>query len=80
MARTLEQIDADIARFQAALDESDLGTRVAGMKHGERDIQFANGGAPTSRLNRRLLELKHERSLLTGDRSPASPIVPGIPL
>lgn len=81
MARTLEEIDADIATFQAALDKRDLGTSVERMKHGDREVSFASDGpASTSRLNRRLMELRHERACLTGERSPASPIVPGIPL
>ena len=77
MPRTLEEIDADIAKFQSALEDALLGKAPSRMKHGDREIQF-EGGDRVVRIQRRLLDLKHERSQITGERSPASPIFPPI--
>lgn len=81
MARTLAEIDADISKFQTALDDLLLGTRLRGVKKGERDVQYDTNVAETKRgLEKRLFELRHERACVSGDRSPAAPIRPGMQL
>lgn len=77
MPRTLEEIDADIAKFRKAQDDMLLNTAPSRMKHGDREVAF-EGGDRASGIRRRLLELEHERSTLTGERSPAAPIFPSI--
>lgn len=75
--RTLEEIDADIARFQTALDELQLGTRVQGMKHGEREVQYGSNFSATEKsLKLRLRQLTVERARLTGDALPHRPFAP----
>lgn len=78
MPRTLEEVDADIARFQAAEDDLLLGKSMQSLKHNGREVGFDAGGDRSALVRRRLLELKHERAKLTGERSPFAPITPPI--
>ena len=74
MPRTLEEIDADIAKFREALDELALGGKPSRMRHGDREIQFAGGSDPEAPLRRRLFELRTERARLTGEAAPGRPL------
>ncbi|MGP1276011.1 MAG: hypothetical protein ACQRW7_11390 [Caulobacterales bacterium] len=69
--RTLAEIDADIAAFQAARRKALLGEAVSSMKHGDREIRFEGGMEKrVQMIDAELLKLRHERSQLTGERSP----------
>ncbi|RKQ95430.1 hypothetical protein [Maricaulis maris] len=77
MPRPLEEIDADIATFQAAYDKLLLGTRPQGLKHGDREIQFGSNFSATEKaLKQRLHTLTVERARLTGDPLPHRPYSP----
>lgn len=78
MARTLEEIDADIAKFQAALDDLLLGNKAQTLKHNGRERTTETGSNRAGDIRRRLLELQHERSRISGERSPFAPIIPPI--
>ena len=75
MARTLAEIDADIAKFQKAQDDLVLGKRLQGVKHGDREAQYGSNFSATERsIARRLRELAAERARITGDLSPNRPV------
>lgn len=78
MPRTLEQIDADIAKFQKAQDDLLLGNKAQTLKHNGRERTVEIGSNREGGIRRRLLELQHERAKLTGERSPFAPIIPPI--
>jgi len=75
MARTLEQIDADIATYTARLDASLDPERAERVKHGDRELSFgARGPDMVNEIRRRLRELSIERARVSGEGSPVRPV------
>lgn len=75
MARTIEEIDADIAAMNTALTKLVTGTRVQSVKHGDRETSWAsaNAGDADTSIRRRLRELQCERARVSGAPSPVAP-------
>lgn len=72
--RALADIDADIAEIEAARRALLTGKAASSMKHGDREIRFEGGMAERRQaLEAELLKLRHERSQVTGERSPMAP-------
>lgn len=76
MARTLSEIQADLDKYQAALDKLLLGETVEEMSKGDRKLRFRGAGADQEgAIRRRLAELRAEYARAGGGRSPRRPVV-----
>lgn len=75
MARTIAEIDADIAEVSKAKRDLLVGKRPQAMKHGEREISFgSNFRATLDALNQELSLLQVERARAGGGPSPLRPL------
>ncbi|WP_420433053.1 hypothetical protein [Hyphobacterium sp.] len=73
--RTVEQIDADIATYQARLDKALDPDRAESIRHGDRELKRGAGGAAmVNEIRRRLAELRAERARVAGGHNPARPV------
>ncbi len=75
MARTLAEIDAEIAAMQTRLRKLSDPDRAVTLKHNGREMSRSAGGADlTMECRRQLRELQAERARVAGTRSPVSPV------
>lgn len=75
MARTLEEIDADIATLKSRLLKLSDPDRFTTLKHNGREMTRGGGSADaTLEVRRQLRDLQFERSQVTGTGSPVKPV------
>ena len=76
MARTLAEIDAEIAALEAAKRARLTGRQASKVSYdGKISTEFAT--ASLTDIETELLKLRAERARLTGDRSPVAPVYAG---
>ena len=76
MARTLEEIDADIAKFQARLDKLLDPDRPQSLEHNGRKVSRSGPGDLLDQVKLRLRQLQAERARVAGTASPRAPYTP----
>ena len=75
MARTVAEIEADLAKYRARLDALLDPNRAETLKHGGREIRRgASDPAMIGEVRRRITELEIELARAQGRRSPRGPV------
>lgn len=74
MARTVAEIDADLQKYRARLDEVLDPSRADRLKHGDREISRGSGKDLEQSIRNQISLLERELARAQGRRGPNRPV------